>query len=724
MSDSFPRQQARTRRFSLGVPRSFQISPDGRRIVFLRSKSGSDPITCLWVLDLPADPSEPADASERLVVDPIAIGAGKDEPEEERARRERSREQAGGVVAFATDADFTMAAFAIAGEVYVTQLAADGYGPRTIGAQSPAIDPRPDPSGERVAYVSRGTLRITDLQSASDTELIGPGGVADISYGLAEFVAAEEMGRQRGFWWAPDGSSLLVARADNGGVNRWHIGDPANPDREPTAIRYPAAGTANAVVELLIVSTGGGMLPVRWDSAAFTYLATVSWDEGAPLIVVQARDQRRMQLLRVDPHTGDTTVLRDEHDPRWLDLVSGVPARLADGRIAWTADVDDARRLFVASEQDLAVGQPTPVTPPDLQVRSVLSVDGDTVLLAGSDAESTQVGVWAYGPEGLRRVSGARGVQDAVRSGGTTVLTSRSLDAYGGTVTVLRDQPGSGPDAATSLTIASHAESPALPKLRIALHRAGQREINTAVLLPTWHQPGSAKLPVLMDPYGGPHGQRVVASADAHLTSQWFANQGFAVVVADGRGTPGRGPGWDREVWHDLAGPVLEDQVDALAAVAESTPDIDLSKVAIRGWSFGGYLSALAVLRRPDVFHAAIAGAPVTEWRLYDTHYTERYLGHPDQDAATYDQSSLLGDAPKLSRPLMIIHGLADDNVTVAHSLRLSSALLAAGRPHQVLPLTGVTHLASQEEVAENLLLLQVDFLRRALGLAEPDVSE
>jgi dipeptidyl-peptidase-4 len=169
---------------------------------------------------------------------------------------------------------------------------------------------------------------------------------------------------------------------------------------------------------------------------------------------------------------------------------------------------------------------------------------------------------------------------------------------------------------------------------------------------------------------------------------------------------------------------VLEDQVDALSAVAESTPGLDLTKVAIRGWSFGGYLSALAVLRRPDVFHAAIAGAPVTEWRLYDTHYTERYLGHPDQDAAAYEQSSLLGDAPELSRPLMIIHGLADDNVTVAHTLRLSSALLAAGRPHQVLPLTGVTHMASQEEVAENLLLLQVDFLRRALGLAEPDVSE
>jgi len=140
--------------------------------------------------------------------------------------------------------------------------------------------------------------------------------------------------------------------------------------------------------------------------------------------------------------------------------------------------------------------------------------------------------------------------------------------------------------------------------------------------------------------------------------------------------------------------------------------------VAIRGWSFGGYLAALAVLRRPDVFHAAVAGAPVTDWRLYDTHYTERYLGHPEQNGAAYERSSLLGDAAKLERPLLLIHGLADDNVVAAHTLRLSALLLAAGRPHSVLPLSGVTHMTPQEEVAENLLLLQVDFLRKALDVA------
>ena len=224
-------------------------------------------------------------------------------------------------------------------------------------------------------------------------------------------------------------------------------------------------------------------------------------------------------------------------------------------------------------------------------------------------------------------------------------------------------------------------------------------------------------LPVLLDPYGGPHAQRVQRVEALFHTSQWFADQGFAVLVVDGRGTPGRGPAFERAVRGDLAGPVLDDQIEALGAAADRYPRLDLARVAIRGWSFGGYLAALAVLRRPDVFAAAIAGAPVTDWRLYDTHYTERYLGHPDTEPANYERTDLTPLAPGLQRPLMLIHGLADDNVVAAHTLRLSQALTEAGRPHTVLPLSGVTHMTPQEEVAENLLLLQLRFLEDALGL-------
>ncbi|HWN34642.1 MAG TPA: prolyl oligopeptidase family serine peptidase, partial [Pseudonocardia sp.] len=407
------------------------------------------------------------------------------------------------------------------------------------------------------------------------------------------------------------------------------------------------------------------------------------------------------------------------------DVVSGVPAHLDSGALVWTADSGDARRLLVGGE---------PVTPPSLRVRSVLDVDGVTVLFTASE-DPTEIRLWTYRPgDGLSCLTPEPGVFGGRRRAGTTVITGQTLErdgvavrvhwADGGAVPIasLAESPGLPlnlvllPEASTTVA-PGYAErvAPGYAQQRVSATAAEPRGPRTAVLLPTGHRPGQ-RLPVLMDPYGGPHAQRVLAARGAHLTSQWFADQGFAVVVADGRGTPGRGPAYERAVAGDLATPPLEDQVAALHLAAAAHPELDTGRVGIRGWSFGGYLAALAVLRRPDVFHAAVAGAPVTDWQLYDTFYTERYLGYPARDPAAYERSSLLADAPKLSRPLLLIHGLADDNVVAAHTLRLSAGLMAAGRPHNVLPLSGVTHMTPQEEVAENLLLLQVDFLRATLG--------
>jgi dipeptidyl-peptidase-4 len=262
----------------------------------------------------------------------------------------------------------------------------------------------------------------------------------------------------------------------------------------------------------------------------------------------------------------------------------------------------------------------------------------------------------------------------------------------------------------------SRAETPLLSPVVEQL-TVGPRQLRVGLVLPRDHTGGSP-LPVLMDPYGGPHFLRVQKARRLWLEPQWLADQGFAVIVADGRGTPARGRAWARSVKNDLAGPALEDQVAALGEVAKLHPELDLTRVAIRGWSFGGYLAALAVLRRPDVFAAAVAGAPVTEWRLYDTFYTERYLGTDPGGAnrSAYDGSSLLNDAANLRRPLLLIHGLADDNVLTAHTLQLSQRLTESGRFHTVLPLTGITHMTPQEAVAENLLTLQAEFLKRALA--------
>jgi dipeptidyl-peptidase-4 len=735
MTESFPRQQARTRRFRLGVPRSFQVSPDGTRVTFLRSRAGDDPVTCLWVTDA-------ATGAERVVADPRALGADEENlPPQERARRERVRETAAGIVSYATDRAGTLAVFVLSGQVYAAALDDPAQPPRLVVTRTPALEPRPDPTGTRVAYVHDGTLRVVDLATGRDTLVAGEAAAAGrgpVTFGLAEFVAAEEMGRSRGYWWSADGTRLLLARVDETSVRRWHIADPANPAQPPAEVGYPAAGTPNADVSLFIAELAGGdagpsgtvgtvgtagagsetgagseseagaeLISVDWDRAAFPYLVNAAWGDE-PLIVVQSRDQKTMRLLS----GRDGQVLREDTDPHWTDIIDGVPARLDNGNIVWTAIRDDTRGLVIAPAAELAAA--SPLTSPGLQVLAVLGTDGDDVLFAGA-TEPTEIGVWRYGPAGLTEVITEPGVHSAVSAGGTTVITSLTLAQPGPAATV---RTASGQLAG----IASLAQAPNLPLPQPRFLHAGPAGIRTAVLFPSWHQPGT-RLPVLLDPYGGPHHQVVMAYADAFLSSQWLAEQGFAVVVADGRGTGGRGPAWDRAVAGDLATGPLEDQVTALEAAAEAFGDLDTSRVAIRGWSFGGYLSALAVLRRPDVFHAAIAGAPVTDWRLYDTHYTERYLGDPLQDCAAYEKSSIIGDpertGPAPRRPLLIIHGLADDNVFVAHSLRLSSALLAAGYPHQVLPLSGVTHMTPQEVVAENLLLLQVAFLRQALGLPE-----
>ncbi len=735
MTESFPRQQARTRGFRLGVPRAFQVSPDGGRVTFLRSKAGDDPVTCLWEADA-------ASGAERLIADPRSLGADDENlPAEERARRERVRETAAGIVAYATDRAATLAVFALSGQVYAVPLGAvplstgplggSALPPRLVPAQTPALDPRPDPTGTKVAYVHGGALRVIDLNTGEDMVVAQAEGV---SFGLAEFVAAEEMDRSRGYWWSPDGTKLLVARVDEAGVARWHIADPANPDKAPVEVRYPAAGTANADVSLFVaalpaatqddtvhiaqtplavISPAGAQLAevAGWDRAAFPYLVNAHWGDDL-LLVVQTRDQKTMRI--VNAVTG--AVVREDTNPYWTDVVDGVPAQLASGDIVWTGISGDTRGLIIAPAAGLATA--TPVTPPGLQVQAVIGTDGDDVLFTGS-TESTEVGVWRYGAGslttgGLTPVATEPGVHAAVAAGGTTVVASRTLASSDLAVRIARNGRVTG-------DIAAHAQRPNLPHPAPQFIEAGPAGIRTAVLFPSWHEPGT-RLPVLMDPYGGPGMRRVVKTASIFLTSQWFAEQGFAVVVADGRGTPGRSPSWERMIAGDFATGVLEDQVTALGAAAEKFSDLDLARVGIRGWSFGGYLSALAVLRRPDVFHAGIAGAPVTDMRLYDTHYTERYLGDPHANPLAYQVTSLLDDPERAVaatiRPLLIIHGLADDNVFVAHSLRLSSALLAAGYPHSVLPLSGITHMTSQETVAENLLLLQVAFLKQALGLS------
>ncbi len=703
-TESFPRQSARTRHFRLGAPRQVSVSPNGHRIVFVRSNSGGDAVNRLVVADL-----EGASLVERVVAEPALLLAGHGEhlSAVERARRERMRETTSGITAYSLDSAASRAAFALSGRLFVVDLAPQSGPPREMPVAGSIVDPRLSPDGRQIAYVRDRALYVANLATGEEQLLAAPDSET-VTWGLADFIAAEELDRHRGHWWSPDSSTLLAERFDTRLVSRWWISDPAAPSVEPVAIAYPSAGTTNAEVGLFLINVseaaqlGEQLSEVVWDAVSYPYLAGVSWSEfGPPLLTVLSRDQMNGQVLMVDPEAGSTDERAALSDECWVDVIPGLPCWTADGRLARAVDdaATDTRRL---------VFDDTFVTPADAQVMAagISDARGLTVTLA---ADSTERTPWRVGLNGsLVPLTFEAGVHAASSGGDTSVVASTTLDSTTTRWVVWHTGREAG-------ELVSHAEQPALTP-RVRLMRAGDRGIATAVLLPTGHVSGSARLPVLMAPYGGPHHSEVLASGLAFADDQWLADQGFAVIVADGRGTPGRGPAWERAIFRDFVGPVLDDQIAALEAVAAMYPDdVDSSRVGITGWSFGGWLAAYAVLARPDIFSVAVAGAPVTDWHLYDTAYTERYLGHPDAEPATYERHSLVGLSPALQRPLMLVHGMADDNVVVANTLALSGALLATGHPHTVLPLTGVTHMATDEVVAENLLLLQVEFLRRGL---------
>ena len=524
---------------------------------------------------------------------------------------------------------------------------------------------------------------------------------------------------------------------------------------------------------------------VQWDHETYEYLAAVSWTSGhEPIILVQDRLQQHDQVLAIhvgEPiatmrdaengftddegdqvetfsiaipeyaegeRPGSTRVLEEHSNAYWLDLIHGTPAFTPNGRLICAMnDMDTDTNRLAANGM--------PFTPAGLQVREVLDVTDDNVLCvvqrtpeilpesdlpflwqsnaADHDARSFDVvsirydGTW-------EPLTYAPGQWTMSRAGNGCVVTGRDMDDA--TVQMqhcmnIATTDENGTDVASMVVapIENHAETPGFTP-NVHFTRLGERGLYTAIVLPSASSEyaHADTLPVLMKPYGGPGFQQVVESQSFYWDAQWWADQGYIVVTADGRGTTGRGPKWDRAIYETMKSVTLEDQVDAVRALPKALatlaaqenkessetaiPQPDLNRVAMIGWSYGGFLSALAVLEAPETFAAACAGAPPTDWTLYDTHYTERYLG---LDPAVYERNSIIADAPQLDRPLMLIHGFADDNVTIAHSLRLSQALMAAGRKHTFLPLTGITHMTNDETVAENLLILQRDFLAEAL---------
>lgn len=680
------RELVETRNYSLGQPVSPQITPDGKAVIFLRG-GARDPVLRLYEFTI-------SDGKLREILTPEKILQGGEEKltAEEKSRRERERQSLRGFTNFQLSKDGGKILVALSSKLYVITRA-DGRVDELPGRDW--IDPRFSPDGHAVAAVKAGELHIIDLETKADTALTS-GATETLQHGTAEFVAQEEMDRHQGFWWSPDSQLIAYQETDNGGVESRFIANPLHPEIPPAKNFYPRAGTANAKVRLGIVGrTGDDKRWVEWDREKYPYLARVVWKENAaPLcILVQNRAQQEELVLAVDPKTGTTRELLRETDSAWLNLDhKPMPLWLKDAKqFLWTTERNGGRQVELHSADGALIRA---VTPPDFQLDELIDLndfDRSVVTSGGSDSRERHLFRFSLDAKSEpQRLTRDAGRHTAVFGEAKDQFLHR-FDLMNGTAGWEVARASDGNKIAALPSVAERPSS--LPKVEL-LRTESERPMDAALVRPRDFKKGN-HYPVILDVYAGPGHKQVLAQPDLYMIDQWMADRGYIVVLLDGRGTPGHGRDWERAIRGNLIDVPLADQVAGLKALAKHEPAMDLKRVGVVGWSFGGYFSAMAATQKPDVFRCVVAGAPVVTWENYDTYYTERYLGLPSENADGYRKSSVLTYASSLNRPLLLIHGLTDDNVYFQHSVQLSEALFVAGKTFNFLPLLG-THMVSE----------------------------
>jgi dipeptidyl-peptidase-4 len=721
---------AKTRGFSLGRPLKAVPTPDGRYVLFLRA-TASSPELRLYEFDV-----ETGKTRELLTPAQLLQGSEEQLSHEEKARRERMRQSLRGFTSFEISTDGTFLLIPLSGKLYtvsrqsgaVTELVPQPEDKKDAAASrepAPAIDPQLSPDGKLVGYVRGRDLYVMELKTRRERRLTHSSDPL-IAYGLAEFVAQEELHRFSGFFFSPDSQQIAYAEVDNRPVETLYLSDVLHPEVPPQPMRYPRAGTDNALVRLGVISVAGGATRwLEWPRDQFPYLATVSWHDTGPLLLtVLSRTQHDLQLLAADLKTGQTQPLLREHAEGWINVDQDMPRMLKDGSgFLWSSEQSGGRELELRDPKGALLRV---LVPRAEGFRKLVDVDPDSGFVSYlASSEPTE--------QHLHRVPllGGPSIQLTKEAGfhlagfgkghGVYVLQSFGLQSLARTqvMRIPANAVASGPDQAAGELPSVATPPPFVPKVEIL--QVGTQGYRVSVVRPRHFQPGK-KYPVIVDVYGGPSHNQVMAVAGRYLLDQWLADHGYIVFSADGRGTPFRGTAWEQAISGSFGDIPLDDQVTALTETAKRLPELDLKRVGIFGWSFGGYMAALAVLRRPDVFQVGVAGAPVVDWHDYDTCYTERYLGLPSENQAGYATSSLLTYAPELRRPLLLIHGTSDDNVLFFHSLKLSHALFRAGKPHELLPLPGLTHMVPDPVVTEQMWTRIATVLSSALKPEFPPV--
>lgn len=685
-SADFFSDYARTQRYSVGRPRNFSIDDKNQNVYFLRAISLEKPALALFKFSLKHEKTE-------LLIDPSELIDSKAElPEAEKARRERMREAGLGITSYQLDEKSELIIFALQGALFLYQVNEKKLS--EISSIQSVVDPKISPDGSHVAAVTGGGISLVELATNQARSLIASDSNT-ITCGLANFIAAEEFSRISGFWWSPNSKYILVEKVDSSEVTEIQLADPTDPRLTIRTHRYPFAGGKNPISSLVLLDLMGVQTDLSFLTKDFEYLVNAGFkNENEIFVTLLNRKQNYLEVKLHNLIKNETKVFFTQAEDPWVEISQPLPKFFEDNFVYLTGE---------ELQQISLNGQRIPGQ--DFEVRAVLGVAKNKIsaLVSASPENQALVELSTVDEPAWRTPKAS--YCHAHQKGEVVVLAKHDLANW---------QPKYEVNfLSKSIQIDNLAKVPSF-KPNITIEYLKVTNLYAAIIAPNDYQ--NQHLPVIMSPYSGPHAQRVIKSANNYLTEQFLAEQGFLVVVIDSRGTPGRGKEFAQSISSNWSEKVLIDQITGLEELADLKKwNFDLTKVGIRGWSFGGYLAALAVLQRSDFFKAAIAGAPVTDWRWYDTAYSERYLGLPSENELSYEENSLINKVDGLASPLLLIHGLADDNVLAMHSLQLSAALFAKSKPHNFLSLSGVSHMTQGASTVENLLKLEVDFFKQHL---------
>jgi len=697
------------------APRQVRLSPDGRYLTLLRNRAEDRDRYDLWGYDIET-------REWRMLVDSEKLGSGRELSEDEKMQRERARVGSlKGIISYQWASDGAGVLVPLDGDLFLAKL--DGTVTRLTDTEGTELNPQLSPKGGSVSFVRDRRLWVGPV--GGEAKPITPAGEAEtIRWGEAEFVAQEEMSRLQGYWWSPDDSRIVVQRTDEasvGIVTRAAIGAKGTKVYDQ---RYPAAGTDNAVVELFVMNPdGSGSVKIDLGANLDIYVARVDWAPDGSAIYVQRQDraQTKIDMLKVDPVTGASQIWFTETAARpdyWVNLSDNYRF-LKDGSLLWWSERDGYGHFYRFDGQNWLriTGGLEPVT-------ALVGVDeaaGTFTYQATKDVLTQQI---------YRAKLGGEGGYELLTDPAFT--NSASMDGAGRLLYVSRSSPNQPPQSYLATPDGKQVawieenrvegEHPYAPFL--ASHVSPEygtiaaedgTPLHWMMLKPKMEK--GKRYPVFFSHYGGP-GPQMVTRGWGGALAQSIVDKGYIYFVLDNRGSANRGVDFEQPLYRAMGSAEVRDQ-KAGALWLKSLDYVDPDKIAIYGWSYGGYMTLKQLEADPGLYAAGISGAPVTRWELYDTHYTERYMGDPREVPDAYAKASAIPDATKIADPMLLIHGMADDNVVFENASELISVLQESNTPFEMMLYPGYTHRVSGEKIGPHVWNSIFRFLK-AHGVTPP----